>query len=76
MSRIHAGQIHVLVTDLTMSNGKDLVGALLGERRDIKVLFLFGAHDTVGLEEGRPSWSSPPPRPVLARKVREILDGP
>jgi hypothetical protein len=74
--------IHLLLTDVVMPamSGKKLVGALLPLRPDIKVLYMSGysanaiVHRGV-LEPGTHMIQKPFTPELLARKIREVLDG-
>ena len=77
----HAGEIHLLMTDVVMPemNGRDLAERLLSLYPDLKCLFMSGytanviAHHGV-LDEGVHFIQKPFSMQDLAAKVREVLD--
>jgi two-component system cell cycle sensor histidine kinase/response regulator CckA len=77
----HAGEIHLLMTDVVMPemNGRDLARLLILLRPGLKQLFMSGytadiiAHHGV-LEEGINFIPKPFLTKYLASKVREVLD--
>ena len=77
----HAGEIHLLLTDVVMPamNGRDLANALLKIRPHLKQLFMSGhtadviAHRGM-LHIGVPFIQKPFGPDALAAKVREVLD--
>lgn len=81
LAKKHAGEIHLLVTDVVMPemNGRDLANQLQSLCPDLKVLFMSGytanviAHRGV-LEEGVCFMPKPFSQKDLAVKVREALD--
>ncbi len=81
LSREHAGEIHLLMTDVVMPemNGRDLAKNLLSLYPDLKRLFMSGytanviAHHGV-LDEGVYFIQKPFSMEDLAAKVREALD--
>ena len=81
LAREHAGEIHLLITDVVMPemNGRDLAKNLLSLYPDLKRLFMSGytadviAHHGV-LDEGVHFIQKPFSRKDLAAKVREALD--
>ena len=78
----HEGEIHMLLTDVVLAQitGTDLARQLSPMRPRMKVLFISGyteeaiVHQGV-LEEGTAFLQKPFTPNVLARKVREVLDG-
>ncbi len=80
MAREHAGEIHLLLTDVVLPgmSGKDLAGEMMQIRPNIRVLFMSGytanviAHQGV-LDEGVHFIGKPFTSDSLARKVREAL---
>jgi PAS domain S-box-containing protein len=77
---LHAGPIHLLVTDLVMpgAGGRELAGRLREQRPGLKVLYLSGyTEDAVvrhGVLEAEADFLQKPfTREALARKVREVL---
>jgi CheY-like chemotaxis protein len=78
----HEGEIHMLLTDVVLAQvtGTDLARQLIPMRPKMKVLFISGyteeaiVHQGV-LEEGTAFLQKPFTPNVLARKVREVLDG-
>lgn len=78
----HTEQIHLLITDVVMPemSGRELSDRLSLLRPDMKVLFMSGytnnaiVHQGV-LEEGAHFIQKPFSPDVLARKVRDVLDG-
>ncbi len=83
LAREHAGEIHLLMTDVVMPemNGKDLAKNLLSLYPNLKRLFMSGytadviAHHGV-LDEGVQFIQKPFSVHALAVKVREVLDEP
>ena len=81
LAREHAGEIHLLMTDVVMPemNGRDLAKNLLSLYPDLKRLFMSGytanviAHHGV-LDEGVQFIQKPFSKQDLAIKVREALD--
>ena len=78
-----AGAIHVLLTDVVMPemNGRELADQIVQKRPGIKVLFTSGYTDDAivrhGVLEPGIAFIQKPYRPrALARKIREVLDGP
>ena len=81
MARAHAGEIHILVTDIVMPGmtGRELATALVAERPNVRVLYMSGYTDDAVvrhgvLDEGLPYLQKPFSPDTLARKVREVLD--
>jgi PAS domain S-box-containing protein len=81
-SRTHAGDVHLLVTDVIMPgmSGKELAATMLGDRPKLKVLFVSGyAHDVINergvLDPGTAFLQKPFSPSTLNQKVREMLDG-
>jgi two-component system cell cycle sensor histidine kinase/response regulator CckA len=82
LSRQHVGVIHLLLTDVIMPqiSGRELADRLQAERPDIKVLYVSGYMDDASLRHGistleKVLLQKPFTTDVLARKVRDILDG-
>jgi CheY-like chemotaxis protein len=82
MAREHAGEIHVLVTDVVMPelNGRDLAETLIPMRPALKLLFMSGyTADIIAangvLGEGVSFLQKPFSATELAAKVRAVLDG-
>jgi DNA-binding NtrC family response regulator len=81
LAREHAGDIHLLMTDVVMPemNGRDLAKNLLSLYPNLKRLFMSGytanviAHHGV-LDEGVQFIQKPFAKQDLAVKVREVLD--
>ena len=81
LAQEHAGEIHLLVTDVVMPemNGRDLAKNILSSYPNLKRLFMSGytanviAHHGV-LDEGVNFIQKPFSREHLAAKVREALD--
>jgi PAS domain S-box-containing protein len=78
----HAGQIHLLVTDVVMPGvgGRELAEALRARHPGLKVLYVSGYTDDAvvrhGIVEAHDAFLQKPFSPLaLARKVRAILDG-
>ena len=76
-----AGLLHLLLTDVVMPgmNGHELAQHLLVIKPDLKVLFISGYTDDVGvgagMEDRRTAFLQKPFTPeVLANTVRELLD--
>jgi DNA-binding NtrC family response regulator len=81
LAREHAGEIHLLMTDVVMPemNGRDLAKNLLSLYPNLKCLFMSGytadviAHHGV-LDEGVQFIQKPFSVQTLAVKIREVLD--
>jgi signal transduction histidine kinase len=80
ISRMHAGPIALLLTDVVMPSmsGRQLADALRPQRPDMKVLFLSGyTEDTIVhhgvLDPNVQFLPKPFSREVLAKKMREVL---
>jgi PAS domain S-box-containing protein len=81
LAKMHAGEIHLLMTDVIMPemNGRDLANTLMSLYRQIRCLFMSGytanviAHKGV-LEEGVHFIQKPFAMKDLFAKVREVLD--
>ena len=80
VSSQHAGQIHLLVTDVVMPgmNGRELAEKLTQSRGDMKVLFMSGyTEDAVlrlGIDKKETAFLPKPFTPgALAQKVRDVL---
>jgi len=81
VSREHAGDIHLLLSDMIMPlmNGRELQLILQGERPGLKVLFVSGYLDdryqwNEVQKEKIPFLQKPFTHETLAQKVREVLD--
>lgn len=79
----HAGQIRLLVTDVVMPgmSGREVGLLLAPTHRDMRVLYLSGYPDPSVVDQGvlapgTPFLQKPFTSEGLARKVREVLDGP
>jgi PAS domain S-box-containing protein len=79
----HPGPIHVLVTDVVMPNrgGREVAADVRLRRPQIRVLYMSGYTDDAvvrhGIVEATDAFLQKPFTPLLlARKVREVLDGP
>ena len=79
----HAGQIHLLVTDLVMPqmNGREVADRLAMERPELKVLYVSGHTDHRLVSQGERSFATallrkPFAGQELARRVRALLDVP
>jgi signal transduction histidine kinase len=77
----HVGQLHLLLTDVVMPgmNGRELALHVNTIKPGLKILFISGYLDDVGLEAGlnadRTGFLQKPFTPdQLARSVREVLD--
>lgn len=83
LSQEHAGEIHLLLTDVVMPNlsGRDLKQKLLPDRPRMKCLYMSGytanviAHHGV-LDEGIHFLQKPFSKISLATKIREVLSAP
>ncbi len=82
-SRRHEAEIQILVTDVIMPgmNGRELARTLAPSRPRMRVLYMSGYTDTAIsqhgiLAPGTAFLSKPFTPDALARKVREVLDGP
>jgi two-component system, cell cycle sensor histidine kinase and response regulator CckA len=81
LARAHAGEIHLLVTDMIMPkmNGLELAGKVLAVHPKLKCLFMSGyTADVVSqdgiVENGTHFIQKPFSRDELCVKVREVLD--
>jgi CheY-like chemotaxis protein len=80
VSQGHAGQIHLLVTDVVMpkTGGVELAKKVLGERPDMRVLYVSGYAETKVRAHGDIDVNRFLQKPFslwdLGRKMREILD--
>ncbi len=81
-ARAHTGPIHLLVADVVMPgpSGRELARRLAVFRPETKVLYVSGYTDDAIvhhgiLEPGLNFLQKPFTPPVLARKVRDVLDG-
>ena len=79
----HTGQIQLLVTDVVMPgmSGREVGLLLAPTHRDMRVLYLSGYPDPSVVDQGvlapgTPFLQKPFTSEGLARKVREVLDGP
>jgi two-component system cell cycle sensor histidine kinase/response regulator CckA len=79
----HLGPVHLLLTDVVMPDlgGRDLADAVRARRPRVKVLYTSGHTDDVairyGVSEAADAYLQKPFTLLgLARKVREVLDGP
>ena len=76
----HAGDIHLLLTDVVMPgmNGRDMANQLLAQKPGLKVIYMSGysadvlAKDGL-LVDGMHFVQKPATRAELARKVHELL---
>jgi two-component system, cell cycle sensor histidine kinase and response regulator CckA len=82
LSRAHLAPIHLLVTDVVMPgmSGRELADRLTPTRAGLKTLYLSGYTDDAvirnGVAVGSASFLAKPITPgMLARKVRQVLDG-
>ena len=74
----------MILTDYTMPrmNGDELVGHAVGDRPDLKILYMSGCADENGLirsnlkPEGSPMLKKPFSPQKLMCTVRELLDSP
>jgi two-component system cell cycle sensor histidine kinase/response regulator CckA len=77
----HLGTIHVLLTDIQVPGmrGPDLAARIASLRPGIRVLFMSGAPYDVARREPLPAGAALLDKPfsidVLARKVRELIEG-
>ena len=76
----HAGEISLMLTDVTMPgmNGRELAERMAALRPGMKVLYMSGCAETVVcrkgvLEPGAPFLQKPFGPPDLGRKVRDVL---
>jgi CheY-like chemotaxis protein len=81
LARRHAGDIHLLLTDVVMPrmNGKQIATSLSSDRRGLRVLYMSGyAQDLLGdhgiAEESMSFIQKPLSLEPLSRKVRAVLD--
>jgi CheY-like chemotaxis protein len=82
LAREHAGEIHLLLTDVVMPllGGKKLADELRVTRPDVKCLFISGYTDNAIVHQGilgeeTAFLQKPFTAATLARKLREVLDG-
>ena len=82
LARKHSGPIHLLITDMVMPGigGRELVKQLSQERGELRIIFMSGYTEYAVLQQGeleRGAVLLPKPftREVLARTVREVLEG-
>ncbi len=76
----HKGEIHLLITDVVMPKvgGREVAARLAQQRPAMKVLFMSGYTEQVGVDSlpGQASFIQKPFTPVaLGNKVREVLGG-
>jgi PAS domain S-box-containing protein len=83
LAGLHAGPVHLLVTDLVMpgAGGREVAERLRAQRPGLKVLYLSGYTDDAvvrhGVLEAEADFLQKPFTPAaLARKVREVLSRP
>jgi PAS domain S-box-containing protein len=83
VARQHPGDIQLLISDVVMpgESGLELARKLLGDRPNVRVLYISGYTDEAvvrhGLLERGTNFLQKPFTPAtLARKVREVLDAP
>jgi two-component system, cell cycle sensor histidine kinase and response regulator CckA len=83
LARRHEAAIDLLLTDVIMPgmNGRELARALATARPRMKVLYMSGYTDAAMTQQGilapGTAFLSKPFTPeALARKIREVLDGP
>jgi CheY-like chemotaxis protein len=81
-AEVHAGPIHLLLTDVVMPDrgGRDLADAVRALRPGVKVLYMSGYTDDAVLRHGvlkaTGAFLQKPFTPLrLARQVRAVLDG-
>jgi CheY-like chemotaxis protein len=81
ISRDHAGDIQLLVTDMVMPtiSGKELASKMKLERPDIKILYMSGYSDESGFPDGEPAADYQylqKPASILSvlQKIRKLLD--
>jgi CheY-like chemotaxis protein len=81
IGELHAGPIHLMVTDVVMPqlNGRDLFDRLVRRRPALKVIYISGyPSEAIGhlgiMKEGTTFLQKPFVPELLARKVREVLD--
>jgi CheY-like chemotaxis protein/anti-sigma regulatory factor (Ser/Thr protein kinase) len=79
----HDGEIHLLLTDVVMpkTSGRELAERLVAQRPKLRVLFMSGYADDVGLRdgvlEGAIDFLAKPFTPMeLAERIRAVLDAP
>ena len=78
----HADEIALLLTDVVLPgcNGRELAEALLADRPALKVMYMSGYTDDAivrsgSADSGAPFLEKPFSPQVLARRIREVLDG-
>jgi len=81
-ARMHSGEIHLVVTDVVMPkmSGRELVERIVKDHPGVRILYMSGYMDDAVMrhgivESGVAFLQKPFTRLVLARKVREVLDG-
>jgi len=81
LARVHAGPIHLLITDIQLPGmrGPDLAARIVALRPEIKVLFMSGYLDRAlagqeGLGPAAALLGKPFSIETLARKARELLE--
>jgi signal transduction histidine kinase/ActR/RegA family two-component response regulator len=82
-SQAHAGPIHLLLTDVVMPrmSGPQLAKEIAALRPDVRILYTSGYPDDAlgphgGLPPGTAFLAKPLSPDALARRVRQVLDGP
>lgn len=75
-AQTHPGPIHLLLTDIVMPdmNARELASRLTAVRPEIKMLYMSGYPGEQESAGTQPRLDKPFDPPVLARKVREVLD--
>ena len=83
LARRHAGEIHMLVTDVVMPgmSGRQVADAIAAETPGVRVLFMSGYTDDAigrnGVLEAKDHFLAKPFTPTsLIKKVRRVLDEP
>jgi PAS domain S-box-containing protein len=83
MGRQHAGVIHALLTDVVMPemSGREVAARLKADRPDLRVVYTSGYTDNAivhhgVLDSGLAFLQKPFASTLLAKKIREVLDGP
>jgi len=82
LTKEYKGSIQLLITDMVMPGmgGRDLANQMIANRKDLRVIFMSGYTEYAVLQQGELELDAvlmPKPftKEVLARTVREVLEG-